>query len=171
MLRPPPTFSHLFSSVRDVSQEPSRTTALHLAHCSLLSHASEHRAASASHSSEETRTFFFLIFIFYPNSSFPDWSDGDASVAVALIFHAQKVPFVIQVHGRVTLFPIKMVLNECLMTEHGVSPASETANEAGRLRQTHLPACRRARPGRGEALPPGSPQMRRSPRRLRKVSF
>lgn len=77
-------------------------------------------------------------------------------MAVALIFHAQKVPFVIQVHGRVTLFPIKMVLNECLMTEHGVSPASETANEAGCLRQTHLPACRRARPGRGETLPPGS---------------
>lgn len=155
-------------SPRNLPEQPPCT--LHIAHsCPTPASTGQHRPHAPL---RKRRTFFFfLIFIFYPNSSFPDWSDGDASVAVALIFHAQKVPFVIQVHGRVTLFPIKMVLNECLMTEHGVSPASETANEAGRLRQTHLPACRRARPGRGGALPPGSPQMCRSPRWLRKVSF
>lgn len=94
--------------------------------CSLLPPAPCSTAVStwkrgASVSWEETELFF-------SNKCLPEGSDGEKLVAVTLAFQGQKAPFVTQVHCSVILSLIKMVLNECLMTEHGVSADLETAN-------------------------------------------
>lgn len=154
-------------SPRNLPEQPPCT--LHIAHsCPTPASTGQHRPHAPL---RKRRTFFFFNFYFLSELILPRLVRRRRISGCCFNISCTKSAVCHPGTCRVTLFPIKMVLNECLMTEHGVSPASETANEAGRLRQTHLPACRRARPGRGGALPPGSPQMCRSPRWLRKVSF
>lgn len=111
-----------------------------------LTHRPSHFASSTVFNSSEHMDHVCLSELcgntepFQSNESLLEGSDGEKLVAVTLVFHAQKAPFVTQVPCSVILSPIKMVLNECLMMEHGVSADLETANQVGHLHQKHLSA-------------------------------